>query len=353
MRTRLRAVVLGVAVVLAALVGILGAVLFSGSDEPETESRPREPRMQQMQLSGLPSVLDGQVVTAAGLSGGGLVALGTADGRVSMTDESLQPWRGGWERRAGGAPITHLAFSLDGTALAAATDGSFWVWRLDTEEENVIPATGVPSAFALSADGRLLAATSFDIYVFDVAAGSLVASFVQEVPEGGAGEYEAVAFTPDSGTVVAASLAGIDAWSLETRTRAQPSCECPGGGSTLSRDAALATFGTGDAHVLLWDVASAKLVADETISVVMGDHVYGTATSLDGAHVLAGTASGQIVAWAPGSDRRLGPIEPSGEPIVRIEASNDGRLFLVEGQKADFSAEPGERDRWLVRISGG
>ena len=44
-----------------------------------------------------------------------------------------------------------------------------------------------------------------------------------------------------------------------------------------------------------------------------------------------------------------GPVQPSGQPIVRAEATDDGRLFLVEGQKAGFKVE---LNRWLIRISG-
>jgi hypothetical protein len=140
-------------------------------------------------------------------------------------------------------------------------------------------------------------------------------------------------------------------WSLKTRTRVRPAarCKCGADGSALSRDAEFATFGTADAHVLFWDVSSAKLVADETVSTELGDHVYGTAVSLDGTRVLAGTASGQVLAWEPRSDTSLDPIRPSGQPIVRAEATDDGRLFLVEGQKAGFKVG---HDRWLIRISG-
>jgi WD40 repeat protein len=350
MSTRSRAIVLAVAVALAAVLGVVGALFLTDSSEPTSDSAIRELRLA---IQTIPSSSGGDAVTAAGLSGEGLLALATSDGHVSIVDGALEPWQGGWERRAGTSPVSHLAFSPDGSALAAATSGALLVWRVDTQEETSIPIEGVPSAIALSSEGRLLAATSFDILVFDVAAERLVTTFAQDVVTGGIGEYQSVAFSPDSQTVVAASLDGIDAWDLGTRERTRPSlpCACGADGSALTRDARLATFGTTDAHVLLWNVDSATLLADETVSAEPGDHVYGNAASLDGQYVLAGTASGRIVVWEPGTDVRIDQVRPSGQPIVRAEASDDGRVFLVEGQKADLDAEPGERDRWLITIT--
>jgi WD40 repeat protein len=169
---------------------------------------------------------------------------------------------------------------------------------------------------------------------------------------GGVGVYEDVAFAPDGGVVAAASLDSIDAWNIESGKRVRHwSCECGMDGVALSRDAALGVVGTADAHALLWEMASGKVVKDKTISTVEGDHVYGAAIGLKGALVAAGTANGSLVVWNTGTGVIIARANPSGRPITGVLSTDDGQVLLVEGQQADYVR--GRHDHWLMRLTSG
>ena len=340
------------AVVFTASLWAMEAIVLSssGSEGTETEQARRPPSIQ---ATPVPSSIHGEKVTSATLSGNGLLALGTARGRVSIVDRNLRAWSDGWERRAGPSEkIFSLAFSSDGVALAGTTNEARLVWRLDDQKVTKIPVKVDPFApMALSPGGRWLAVASFNISVFDVLEQRPFRQFEEEMQEGGIGAYEALAFTPTAAVVVAASFESTDAWDVKSGKRVQPcSCGCGVNGVAFSRTAALVAFGTDDAHALLWDVASAKLLKDKTISVETGDHVYGTAVNLNGTLVAAGTASGSVVVWDTSSGVVVSRARLSAHPISRVTASDDGRILLVEGQKDPY--ERGNYDRWLITLTG-
>jgi WD40 repeat protein len=178
----------------------------------------------------------------------------------------------------------------------------------------------------------------------------LIREFDQDMVGGGVGTYEDLAFTPDAAVVAAASLENIDAWNIESGKRVRHwSCNCGADGVTFSGDAGLAAVGSTDAHALLLDLASESVLKDKTMSTLEGDHVYGTAVSLKGTLVAAGTASGLVVVWDTASGAIIARAKPSDQPIVRIASSDDGRFILVEGQKAEFVS--GSYDRWLMTLT--
>ena len=321
----------------------------------------------------------GDTATAVALGRDGLLAMGTAGGRVRLVDRQLRPVPGR-EWIAKGFPVSKLAFSPDGSTLAGVTaQGHLWTWRFSAGDLRVmkkqLTGTDDVSAIALSSDGQRLVAVGFNVWVFDGRSGKLTATFEQPVPtSGGTGQYDAVAFTPDAAAVVAVGLeqggsetaqddggeevqgkGGVDTWRLAgsaTAPPAQQSCQCAADGADVTDDGRLATFGTNDAHVVVWDAQQRRLIGDQTISSKPGDHVYGTAVSADGKRVAAGTASGELAFWDPAADRMLGRTRLSEEPITRVEMSDDGKLLLVEGQKANVLDAPvGAGDRWLVTLS--
>jgi WD40 repeat protein len=298
----------------------------------------------------IPTSLKGEQITSATLSGGGLLALGTAAGHLSILDQNLRAWRGGWEASAGSSKILRLAFSQDGTAIAGATSDALVVWRLDDRSVIKIPVKGrSPTAIALSSGGRFLAVTEFGISLFDVSSQRLVREFEQESADGGNGVYESVAFVPDATVVAAASLESIDAWDIKSGKRVQHwSCKCNVDGVALSVDAAMAVVGTADAHALLWELASGKVAKEKTMSAIEGDHTYGTAVDRAGALVAAGTASGWVVVWDTRSGVIIARAHPTSQPVIYVTSSDDGQLLLIEGQKAEYVI--GSYDRWLMTL---
>jgi hypothetical protein len=376
-RKTIRPLVAAVAIVVAVAVGIGGRLWLTRSTASAQQEQPR-PAPLQIRATGIPANIQGETVTAVALGRGGLLAIGTAGGRVRLVDRQLHlvPGR---EWIAKGFPMSLLAFSPDGSTVAGVTArGDLWTWRHATGEFHVmkkkLSGTDDVSAIALSSDGQRLAAVGFNVWVFDGRSGKLTATFEQPVLSGGTGQYNGVAFTADATAVVAVGLdqggsetvqnddgaeiqgkGGIHVWTLAssgTPSPARQSCQCPADGAAVTNDGRLATFGTSDAHVVVWDARQGRLIGEQTISAESGDHVYGTAASADGNRVAAGTASGELGFWDPAADHMLGRTRFSGEPITRVEVSDGGKLVLVEGQKADVLNSPvGARDRWLVTLS--
>ncbi|MFK4522181.1 WD40 repeat protein [Bradyrhizobium japonicum] len=305
-----------------------------------------------LQIKAIPSAIKGDQITSATLSGSGLLALGTASGKLSILDRKLRPWGGEWKRSADSSAIFRVSFSQDEAAIAGATLGAVFIWRLNdpTVVKMEIPLKEAPPAMALSPGGRWLALANFDVFVFDVAGRRFVRKFEQDMKGGGISEYGHMAFSLDASVVVAASGDSIDAWNIESGKRVLNwSCNCGADGVTFSRDAALAVFGTGDARAVLVDLASETVLKYKSMSILEGDHVYGTAVSLKGTLVAAGTAGGAVVVWDTVSGVIIARAQPSGQPITRITSSDDGQLLLVEGQKAEYVR--GSYDRWLMTLT--
>ncbi len=265
-------------------------------------------------ISPVPSSIKGEKITSATMSGSGLLAFGTATGRVSIFDRNLRAWRGGWRQSAGSSEIFGIAFSQDDAAIAAINSDEVTVWNFDNPTAVKIPVKGSVTAMALSPGGRWLAVAHFDVSVFDVSSQRLVREFEQQVADGGTGTYEDVAFTSDSMVVAAASFDNIDAWHIESGKKVQHwSCRCDADGVSFSADAKLAVVGTGDAHALLWKQRMGEAVKDKTISTIEGDHVYGAAVNLKGTLVAGG------LGYRLRRDRRSRPAVRSADHAHHIE----------------------------------
>jgi WD40 repeat protein len=241
-------------------------------------------------------------VTAAAINGKGVVALGTSVGSVDVVT-------GGKALRltvAHGRTITALALSRDGTTVAGLvgldTGVSLWVWRRGVGlRQGLLPEAA--ETVALSAAGDLVAASGFDATVYDVGTGAH-ATFRQPAARGGSDQYSALALASAS-RLVAASIRRVDVWDLTSERLLHAfRCDCGADGVSLSHDGRLAVFGTNDAHVLVWNVTTERLLLDRTLSTVRGDHAYGSAARTDGAIVAAGTASGPSCSSTVAPERR-------------------------------------------------
>jgi WD40 repeat protein len=249
----------------------------------------------------LPGTLPGSLVTAAAINGKGVVALGTSVGSVDVVT-------GGKALRLTVAHgrTTALALSRDGTTVAGLvgldTGVSLWVWRRGGGlRQGLLPEAA--ETVALSAAGDLVAASGFDATVYDVGTGAH-ATFRQPAARGGSDQYSALALASAS-RLVAASIRRVDVWDLTSERLLHAfRCDCGADGVSLSHDGRLAVFGTNDAHVLVWNVTTERLLLDRTLSTVRGDHAYGSAARTDGAIVAAGTASGPSCSSTVAPERR-------------------------------------------------
>jgi len=143
----------------------------------------------------------------------------------------------------------------------------------------------------------------------------------------------------------------VDVWDLTSgRLLHAFRCDCGADGVSLSHDGRLAVFGTNDAHVLVWNVTTERLLLDRTLSTVRGDHAYGSAARTDGAIVAAGTASGTVVLLDGRSGKTLNRLRLGRNPgpVVRLDLTDDGDDLLVEQQPNDSNYRRGRLDRWVV-----
>lgn len=314
------------------------------------ESAEKTPQSFGLKTVEIPSSIHTEEITAATLSGKGLLALGTAKGHVLILDKDFRPWRDGMEVSVGTSEISDLTFSSNGTTVAGVMNKFPFVWHLGDQKPIYIPVSVDFPKVALSADGHLLALANFNVAVIDLKRRTII-KLERKMEAGGLSQYDAVAFTSGSALVIGAAAEGIDAWNIESGKNVQHwSCGCDSNGISISRTGGLAAVGTKGAHVLLWDLATAKLLEEKTISLEVGDHVYGTTVDLTGTLVAAGSASGSVAVWDTRSGAIVGRSQISPRPIVRLESSDDGQLILVYGQKEPYVR--GRYDYWLVSLAG-
>jgi WD40 repeat protein len=129
------------------------------------------------------------------------------------------------------SPVTHLALSRDGKALAS---GTFYreikVWDLENQKEIASFDNDRASVYglALAADGkRLLSSSGVDMILWDVAKGEPVRRF-----KGSSGFVGRVAFSPDEKWVLARAI-GYTVWDAHTAERLA-TLESAGGPQSLA-----------------------------------------------------------------------------------------------------------------------
>jgi WD40 repeat protein len=206
---------------------------------------------------------------------GDVFATTSAGGIVTLRD--LQNWQ---EKRriAGppGRPVRSVAFSADRKLVAGSNrvegnsrDEVMRLWDGEGKERFAVPGgIGGTSALAISPDGSILAAGSYDtdIRIWTTRHGELV-RHVEDLPV----SMFAMAFTPDGRFLAAAGADRIvyfwdaKAWKLSRKLTGQPEMISAMAFSPDGR--LLATGGFNDitsqhpVSILLWDVASGKVVA--------------------------------------------------------------------------------------------
>ncbi|HEX3782169.1 MAG TPA: helix-turn-helix domain-containing protein [Pseudonocardiaceae bacterium] len=145
-----------------------------------------------------------------------ILATANGDGTIGLRD--LGRRRSAGTIAAGPGAVTAVAFSLDGTTLAGASEGAGHPIRIWDARTRTLTATlrGNPdiTGIALSPDGRTLAAACGDgtVKLWDTASASLLASF--PLPA----NASAVAISLDGHTLAAADGSAIHLWDLVGRT---------------------------------------------------------------------------------------------------------------------------------------
>ncbi len=159
-----------------------------------------------------------------------------------------------------GKAVSSVAFSRDGTTLAAGADGQISLWDVATGFRT--PATpnedGPVYGVAFSKDGHTLAAGGDDsVQLWDVRTGHLIAT-LKEV-----GQVSSVVYSHDGRMLAAGDDNGdITIWDVATRTRiAKLTNDNPISSVAFSPDDRTLAIGDTGGFVGLWDVASHQQLA--------------------------------------------------------------------------------------------
>jgi WD40 repeat protein len=228
-------------------------------------------------------------VTAALLAGAAWRLSPTAQARYSLLQSLAQPVRGILTASSG--VVTALAYSPDGTTLAAGySGGAIRLWDL--------------------ASHRAISATSW-----------------------GAAPL-ALAFTGGGKQLEVADDAAVGTWNLtdQARITARPfASPAQGNAVAFSPDGQTVATGSADGNVQLWDTATQQEIGAPMSSDAQP--VAAVAFSPDGTLVAAGSADGNVQLWDAGTQQEAGSALVAGAAEVDALAfSPDGKLLATGGQ---------------------
>jgi len=238
--------------------------------------------------------------------------------------------------------INDAAFSPDGEILAFATGDAVRLWRVSDwtllrEVEGNTLDTAIRAAF--SPDGTMLASISYTgrVQLWQVADGKSLASF----GPGSGTCYGALAFSPDSQTLVSAAM-DLQFWRVPdgTSIRILEGYIPPVRSVAISPDGRTITAvsegpSAAGSNVRLWRVSdgSARALAE-------GGEALSVAYSPDGAHLALGMWDGTVWLWQLSDDKLLHTMERHSAQVQSVAFSPDGKLLA--------SSAMGEVRLWQV-----
>jgi hypothetical protein len=311
-------------------------------------------------LERLPAEVNGHLITASTMMPGGILVVGTSGGEVYTA--SVLGKGGSWifsktaKMRLSGKMLTVQVSSDDRFVAGVSLDqiglgelrGGYGAADSDMAES----ASFNPAASQVAYGG-------YGVKVFDTRTGRLRASYEQPTLSKGRTPYEDVRFAPAGDRVIAVGPEGVDVWKVGTKKAASPTltCGCAAEDAVLSSDGSRAAFGTADGHMLVMDTRNGSVLADRTVTLVAGDHVYAVAFSEDGGLVVGFSSTGAGVLWDIQKKRviwqgNLKGIFPSKVKFVGKNAllvgsqtnqSDSGTGFGVAPYLAHFSSQSGQK----------
>src|SRR5262249_25730196 len=272
---------------------------FGGTDKVVrlTDLATGKPRRE---LTWKQQALEGDVNTLAFSPDGKVLACGTNKGVIFLWEAAT-----GAELRRLASPdvlVTQVAFSPEGTLLAAGGEGRGGVvrlWKVATGELLFASRTaGAAWCAAFSPDGKTLAAglDSGEVWLHEVASGWQVATL-----SGHGGPVRWLGFHPDGRSLaVAGGLAGnvVYVWDLATRKQPRPLTGHRSGvlsGAWRADGRLLITGGVLDGTVRLWDL-SGERPRSRALPVIPPNvrWLHGVALSPEGRHLAVCNPNGTV-----------------------------------------------------------
>jgi WD40 repeat protein len=220
----------------------------------------------------------------------------------------------------GGTGVYTLALAPNGKFLAVGDSfyrdsraaGRVHIWNLKSgEKPQLIEGhNGIVLAVAFSPDSRTLASGADGVRLWDVATGKQVRRFLDH------GGTNGLAFSPDGKTLVSVGRSNI-VWDVETGQQLHRLPVGFAGAVAVSPNGKLLATGGSDHLVRLWDLASARELAQLAGHV---GRVHVVAFSHDGNYLASGSEDTTILLWDVAS-ALLGDVKSKQVPVpVNLEA---------------------------------
>lgn len=246
--------------------------------------------------------------------------------------------------------VGQIGFSPDGGRLAVANlNGSCEVWDLANRTKALsLPSEGQPAkAIAFSPDGRRLATAGDDgiVRIWDAAAGTQI----QALPLGGV--IHSVAFSSDGSFLGAASEdGGIKIWDAATgMVVTSPPRQSGLYDIAFMPDGRFVTAGQ-DGTARVWDSATGEqllVLAGPTSTVIS------VAGSPDGRRIASGAYDGSLRIWDAGPGRELLTIQAHDGIVWETVFSPDGKRIASAGVDGRVKLWEAETGRQQPALAGG
>jgi WD40 repeat protein len=262
-------------------------------------------------------------VTAALLAGAAWRLDPTAQARYSLLQSLAQPVRGVLTASSG--VVTALAYSPDGTTLAAGySGGAIRLWDLASHRPISATSWGTtPLALAFTGGGKQLEVADADA----VGTWNLTdRTRITARPFASPVDTNAVAFSPDGQTVATGGADGnVRLWDAATEQEIGPPMSSdaePVAAVAFSPDGTLVAAGSADGNVQLWDTATEQEAG--TALVAGAAEVDALAFSQDGKLLATGGQDGAVRLWDVATGSPVGTTMATGDAVSALTFGTGG-----------------------------